>query len=527
MICCDRLAPTSSPARTPFAAQVFHGMDAFQQLSREEMSRLLDVAVRKSFKASLPVIKAGRNSSAAGSMALFLVVSGVGKAWRYDADGNEDVLGYFATGDSFGAAAILDPDAPRRVNVTALTTMSCLLIDTPSLDEIELLERVKHGLARELSHRRWVLENRGNVLMKDLLVHSFLGRGTFGRVSLVEHSQSSRKYALKVQKKQLLLSSGQVGHIVSECKLLETCNHTFVLRLVAAYQDPLQLYLILELSLGGELFDLLRKQQTFPANQVRFYTACIVCAVDYFNSLQIMYRDLKLENLLLDEQGYIKVIDLGFAKVVESHSHTFCGTPDYMAPELIRCRPHSMPCDWWSIGILIYEMLVGQVPFFSETGDTTEIFKAILTYVSADAPTLAWSWFFPADAKDLIMKLLVSDPETRMKPKEMMRHAFLETIDTIQLETRTLEAPYVPTIASDTDTNNFEASDSEETDSEDEAEPPPELDEQLRNSTVFANFTPLSSRWAPGAEQVDSADADNDDDDGHRHGSITFVSSGT
>ena len=127
----------------------------------------------------------------------------------------------------------------------------------------------------------------------------------------------------------MILKSDQLEHVTSECQLLETCNHAFVLKLVAAYQDAEALYMALELVLGGELYNLLRSSGKFPAEQARFYTSCVAAAIGYLNTMNIVYRDIKPENLLLDKEGYVKVVDLGFAKVVDYRAYTFCGTPEY------------------------------------------------------------------------------------------------------------------------------------------------------------------------------------------------------
>jgi len=274
-------------------------------------------------------------------------------------------------------------------------------------------------------------------------------------VKLVEVQGEGKLYALKAMRKKQLIALKQVEHVMNEKRLLALCDHPFLINLVGAFQDATELYMVLELALGGELFTVLRDRVRFDEPMARFYAASVVSAFIHLHDKKIVYRDLKPENLLLDKDGYIKVCDFGFAKEVADRTFTLCGTPEYLAPEIISNIGHFQAVDWWALGILIFEMLTGDPPFCAD--DPMELYQQILR----------GAFIYPAlvgkSAKDVISKLLVSNPAMRLGvvkrgSREIVAHAFFKMIDFAQLNKRSpkFPPPYKPDVRSDFDMSNFD-----------------------------------------------------------------------
>ncbi|KAI1238554.1 hypothetical protein IHE44_0013288 [Lamprotornis superbus] len=265
-------------------------------------------------------------------------------------------------GDYFGEKALISDDV-RSANVIADEyNVECLVIDREgrsfcgqltkevSLEMIELKEKVAQFPPSPF---------------QNLEVVTTLGVGGFGRVELVKVKNENMAFAMKCIKKKHVVDTKQQEHIYSEKKILEQICSPFVVKLYRTFKDNKYVYMLLEACLGGELWSLLRDRGSFDEFTTKFCVGCVTEAFDYLHQIGIIYRDLKPENLILDAEGYIKLVDFGFAKKIGSgqKTWTFCGTPEYVAPEVILSKGHDFSVDFWSLGILVYELLTGSPPF--------------------------------------------------------------------------------------------------------------------------------------------------------------------
>merc|ERR1712061_614260 len=208
---------------------------------------------------------------------------------------------------------------------------------------------------QEASKKNAKRAKRGSALIKGLCkleklkTIGVLGKGAFGVVTLVVDPASNKSYALKAIKKKQIADLGQQDHIVNEKDVMLLMDNEFLVNLRGTYKDKYRVYFLLDVCLGGELFTILRKRRYFNEKTSRFYTACVVEAFGYMHSINVIYRDLRPENLVLDEKGYLKVTDFGFAKQIVDQTYTLCGTPEYFAPEIVTGQGHGKGVDWWTL----------------------------------------------------------------------------------------------------------------------------------------------------------------------------------
>ncbi|KAL0227370.1 hypothetical protein P9112_014694 [Eukaryota sp. TZLM1-RC] len=271
--------------------------------------------------------------------------------------------------------------------------------------------------------------------------HRIVGTGTFGSVYLALHKKSQQWCAVKVLNKMHIVQLKQTVHIMNERDILTKIQHPFIVNLLGTANSARDIYIIMEFVNGGELFTYLRRKRRFSVETARFYAAQIVLALEHLHSKNIVYRDLKPENLLLDSKGNLKICDFGFAKIVEDRTFTICGTPEYLAPEVIQNRGHGKGVDWWALGILLYEMMAGYAPFSSENPYKT--YKMILNN------PLQFPSHFDAITRDLIQRLLVHDRFRRLGcfrggAADVKRHKFFREIDWGSLIRREVTAPIRP-----------------------------------------------------------------------------------
>ena len=201
-----------------------------------------------------------------------------------------------------------------------------------------------------------------NATLEDFSQLKVLGRGAFGKVVLVRLEKNKKLYAMKILKKEIVIKRKQVNHTMTERSLLEKLNHPFIVKLIYAFQDKEKLYFITEFMQGGELFFHLRRNPQYKEKSVKFYMSEILLAIDYMHKNNFIYRDLKPENILIDKYGHIKLTDFGLSKLLdeeEQKTYTLCGTAEYLAPEIIFEKGYDKTCDWFSFGVVLFEMLCG------------------------------------------------------------------------------------------------------------------------------------------------------------------------
>lgn len=299
-------------------------------------------------------------------------------------------------------------------------------------------------------------KSRYNV--EDFEMLKVLGKGAFGKVMLVKARDHGTVYAMKVLSKAVLLERNEVTHTRTERKTLEDTHHPFLVHLRFAFQSPSKLFLVMDYCCGGELFYHLKCRGRFDEPRARLYAAEIASALSHLHSRKVIYRDLKPENVLLDSDGHVRLTDFGLAKdamELSDKTHTFCGTPDYLAPEVIRGGGHGRGVDWWSLGTMIYEMLGGLPPYYSE--NVNAMYEKVLRAPLEFRPETAFS----SDARDLLHGLLQKEPEQRLGSsardgEELREHRWFAPIDWAKLERRELEPPFKPEVGHETDVSNFD-----------------------------------------------------------------------
>ncbi|CAI5452676.1 unnamed protein product [Caenorhabditis angaria] len=403
---------------------------------------------------------------------------------------------------------------------------------------------------------------RDRITMDDFDFLKVLGKGTFGKVILCVEKRTSKLYAIKILRKEVIIAREEVAHTLTENRVLQRCKHPFLTQLIYSFQTVHHLCFVMQFANGGELFSHLQRCGTFSESRTRFYAAEIVLALGYLHSLaivyrdmkelkysfqtddrlcfvmefaiggdlyyhlnkevqlhkegfsesrtrfyaseivlalgylhanSIVYRDLKLENLLLDKDGHIKIADFGLCKEqidFGDKTSTFCGTPEYLAPEVLEDNDYGRCVDWWGVGVVMYEMMCGRLPFYSK--DHKKLFELIM------ASDLRFPSKLSNEAKQLLAGLLVKDPTQRLgggseDALEICRTDFFKNVDWEAVYRKEVTPPYKPNVQSETDTSYFDA---EFTSQPVHLTPPPayhgplatveELDEMQSNFTHFS-----------------------------------------
>ncbi|KAF2469303.1 Pkinase-domain-containing protein [Lindgomyces ingoldianus] len=342
--------------------------------------------------------------------------------------------------------------------------------DSPAMERAR--EEEKHSLAHWEDHKRPLspdqIANDGDqrtvghssqvLRQDDFELIKTLGTGTFARVWLVRLNNArdedqNKVFALKILRKVDVIRLKQVEHVRNERNVLAAvAGHPFITTMVASFQDHDSLYMLLDYCPGGEVFSYLRRARRFNEPTSQFYAAEIVLILEFLHEKEgVAYRDLKPENILIDAEGHLKLVDFGFAKKVENReTYTLCGTPEYLAPEVIRNTGHGTAVDWWAFGILVYEFLVGQPPFWDHN-PMKIIVEGRVRFPSA----------MSSEARDLISGLCTVDTSKRLGnikggASAVKSHPWFRQIDWNALYNRKVHGPIVPHLRGPADTRNFD-----------------------------------------------------------------------
>lgn len=272
---------------------------------------------------------------------------------------------------------------------------------------------------------------------------------------LVRFKKDDQFYALKTQSKEFFIKHKQVTHAVFERRILTSVDFPFLVKLFFVFKDNDSLYFGMEYLVGGELFTHMKNQRKLTEIQAKFYAAQVVLGFEYLHKLDLIYRDLKPENIVLDNRGYMKIVDFGFCKRVTGRTYTFCGTIEYLAPEIVQSKGYGRGVDWWALGVLIFEMASGATPFIAKkSNNNIDILENIVSG-KYKCPK-----YFSQHLEDLIRNLLQSDISRRFGClkngiQDIKEHKWFEGMDWIQMYNQEATAPFLPKVNNTNDTSNF------------------------------------------------------------------------
>ena len=464
----------------------------FKSLTNQEIGSIAGVIQMETYEQNDNIVREGDKGDK-----FYIIQEGECAALK-KVDDDIVKIGELRAGDFFGETAIITHE-PRNATVQVVASSAIVLSLSKYDFEVvlgplkQLMDDVRRkrrdDTASAIKRHSQPSEGKGgleskiamlesstadlSIVWEDLKPYVTLGTGTFGRVKLVEHVPTGRAMALKAMQKAQVVRAHQAKNVCSEKDTMLLCNHPFIIKLYRTFQDKHSIYMLLELVQGGELWSLLYQSKALPRTRVgvggfepnacKFYAACVVSAFEHIHGFGIAYRDLKPENLLLAANGYLKVVDFGFAKrlpyqkkgKVLHQTFTLCGTPEYLAPELVKQTGHNRGVDWWACGILIHELLHGETPFCDD--NQHQMFKMIMQskrYLKIDQRV-------EKSGSDIISRLLEENAAVRFGTvrrgaEDVKDHPWFGDIDWDRLESQELKPPFVPSLKSPLDTSMFD-----------------------------------------------------------------------
>jgi len=452
-------------------------VEVFRNLGTDVLDTISRAMLPQAFAAGKPVITQGEEGSV-----FYIVESG---ELECSIDGK--FIRTMKTGDFFGERALLTNE-PRSATITAKSDVEVLAMEREDFETLlgplaslsEHMEKVHSDRLRdnenaavaqaadktkeeEAAHAEIRRKSFRAIPITDLVIIKDVGRGAFGRVKVVRHKETKELYALKVMQKHVIVRTKNALQVLREKKLLNLVQpHPLIVRLVSSMQDKNCLYLLQEFINGGDLFHRLYNiEGVFPAATAQYYGACVVLMLEKLHSMSILYRDLKPENLLLNAKGVLKMVDFGMAKKVTGRTYTLCGTPEYMAPEVIHSVGHGKGVDYWALGVLIFEMICGDSPFEDPNNNHLNVYKNI-ELGRLNFP----NWLDDRAGIDLVRRLLIKSQTKRLGclkggADDVKRHPWFKDLSFEGIMDGTAQPPIVPSMKDDLDISNFYPIDSD------------------------------------------------------------------
>ncbi|XP_066479952.1 cGMP-dependent protein kinase 2-like [Tiliqua scincoides] len=428
------------------------GVKPLKGLSDAALSQLLDSAEERTFTHNEVIIQEGDEGRT-----FFFILRGQVEVTR-NVEGQEEHIRVLKAGDHFGELSLIR-NIRRTASCRAQNEVTCIAVAKEDFQELSPMCARETGSFLEGSPTPLQLQDLLPVFYEDGEQQGkpvVLGTGGFGTVELVRTGEvlhatdrvrcveggQDHLFALKRLRKDHVVQKHQQEHVLMEKKVLQESRSPFIVRLFGTFRDSRHVYLLLEFCQGGELWAKLREVRCFTEPMAIFCSACVVEALDYLHTQGIVYRDLKPENLMLDAKGYVKLVDFGFAKALKrgEKTYSFCGTPEYLAPEILRHEGHDYAVDFWTLGVLIFEMLVGRPPFHST--EPQKIYSKIMDGI------FSFPVFMSEAACSLVAKLCRRRPGQRLGNtssgiRGIRKHRWFSTLSWKKLALRQIEAPTV------------------------------------------------------------------------------------
>lgn len=428
--------------------RVLMGVPIFanSQFQPFEMAKLTDLITEVTFRKGESVAKDGQPAQ----KNLYIVREG-----KITVAG-DGTISNMTTGDYFGETFIQSNEAAvSQQTIMAEEKTICGVLSKSAIESvIGDINRLGKPMPPQAP------KQNNTIAFADLVKFRILGVGTFGKVWLVTHKKTGKPYALKMLNKREIIGHHQVEGVIREKNIMTSIRHPFVVNLLCTFQDDLHLYMVIDMIQGGELFSVVHTETKdgIPNTNSRFYAACILESLAHLHARRITYRDLKPENILIDAMGYAILVDLGFAKIVMDKTYTLCGTPEYLAPEIILSKGHDKGVDYWAFGVLIFEMLVGRSPFYAYGTDQVSLFKRIVQVKYAFPPGKVVNEV----AQDLIQRLIVRRQSNRFgclarADMDIRDHAWFGAISTEKLLKKEIPAVWIPLIKDALDASHFDS----------------------------------------------------------------------